>query len=67
LKHEAPLAVILAPSPQFSIDFMLDLDQACVRDRNALCLSSKFFFAYNTTKMLISDVFDVVYRIIDLL
>ena len=65
MKH--PLAVIfpLYPSPQFLIDLMLDLDKACVRDRNALSELKQSTFAYNTTKMLISDVFDVVYRIID--
>ena len=49
----------------FVIYFIVDLDQECVCDANALFLMKQTVFAFNTTKMLISDYFGVVYRIID--
>ncbi len=49
----------------FVIYFIVDLDQDCVCDANALLLTKQTVFAFKTTKTLISDYFGVVYRIID--
>ena len=49
----------------FVIYFIVDLDQECVCDANALFLMTQTLWSPITTKMLISDYFGVVYRIID--